>query len=220
MNNNYDIEINFKVITDNSTDKTKTKEEFEEFLEDQIQSLELQFENYIAFVIDNINDTESANRAILLRLNSGDTQIFYNSTDTYLKSKSKLEEATDSDYGVMSPHDHAVLYNLDQNMNTDEANSILNQNNEVLKDIIEIDDEKTITNTNKIYKFKDGKISTIEDIKNQLEDQNESLSNIEDFLNADSDMMSNYTNLQEYIDRIISDSVSNIIDGYINHTHL
>lgn len=214
-----DIAIQFKIITDNSTDKTKTKEEFNEFLEDQIEKLEFDYDNYVAFVVDNINDTKMANKAILLRLNGGDTQVFYNSVDTYLISKSKTEAVTKSDYGLMTNDLYLMLKSIDSNLNLEKTESIITENNKIINDVIEVDDDKTVSNSNVIYKFKDKKISTIDDIYEIINSQSDSISNIEDFLNSNSNMMSNYTNLDEYIESIVKTKVDSIINRYLNHTH-
>jgi len=219
-NSNNDTQISFQIVTDNGTDKTKTKEEFLEFLDESIMKLELQYESYIAFVVDNINDTEGSNRAILLRLNGGDTQIFFNSSDTFLMSRavSAKEEVTSDNYGLMSPVNLAKLLNLDDNLNIEKTNATVASNNEILTDIVEVDEEKTVSNTNKIYKFKEGKISTIEDIKDQLEDQAETIENISDFLNS-GNVLTQYSDIQDYIETLVESKVDKIVNEYINHTH-
>jgi hypothetical protein len=217
MADSNSIELEFRIITDNTSDTTKTPEDFNDYLEDTIQTLELNSDNYVAYVVDNMNDTSSANRALLLRYNGGDTQIFYNSTDNYLKSRSKSDLSTASDNGLMSSHDYALLRNLDENLNIEDTSALVENNNEILTDIIEVDEDKTVTNTNKIYKFKENKISTIDDINERLDTDEENIENIMDFL--DEDLVSSYANLKEYIDSLIASSVDTIISDYINHTH-
>ena len=217
---NTEKQISFQIVNDSTSDKTKTKEEFQEFLEDTIMKLELQYDDYVAFVVDNINDTEGANRAILLRLNGGDTQVFFNSSDTFLMSRavSANEEVTSDNYGLMSPINLAKLLNLDDNLNIEKTNSTVASNNEILSDIIEVDEEKTVNNKNKIYKFKEGKISTIDDINDQLEAHSESIEAISDFLQLEN-TNSQYLNIQEYIETLVDAKVDKIVSDYINHTH-
>ena len=216
---NEDLSINFKIIT-GENNETMTIDEFEDFLGDQKETLDLQEGNYLAYVIDNMYaEGNEANKAILLKLNDAETQVFYNSTDTYIKSKSKRDHVSDSDYGVMSPKDYTTLYNLDQNLNTDEATSIINNLNDVVNDIVEVDDDKTVTNTNKIYKFKDGKVSTIDDILSKLDEVNENLTDIQAFLLGNSNIFSEYTDLASYIQETIQNQIGSITNSYINHTH-
>jgi len=217
-----DTTINFKIITDSTATRTKTAEEFKEYLEDQIISLESQYENYIAFVVDNNNDAEGANRAILLRIQGGETQVFFNSSDTFLRSRavSADEKVSNSDYGLMDPVDYLVLMNLNKNLNVNETSSIVKQNNTILNNIIELDEEKTTNVNNPIYKFKDKKISTIDNIDSELESIHEDIDNINSFINGNNDeLVSNYVSLKEYIDAIVKESANDIINGYINHTH-
>ena len=216
---NEDLSINFKIIT-GENNETMTIDEFESFLDDQKETLDLQEGNYLAYVVDNMYaEGNEANKAILLKLNDGETQVFYNSADTYIKSMSKRDHVSDSDYGIMSPKDYTTLYNLDQNLNTEEAVSILNNVNDVVNDIVEVDEDKTVTNTNKIYKFKDGKISTIDDILSKLDEINENLTDIQAFLSGNDNMFSEYTDLASYIQETIQSQIGNIINSYINHTH-
>lgn len=214
------IQLEFRIITDETSDKTKTPEEFQDFLDEKITNLELASDSFIAYVIDNMNDTESANRAILLRYNGGETQIFYNSIDVFLKSRSKSDLATASDNGLMSSHDHALLKNLDANLNTDEATSIITSTNEIIKDIIEVDKDATVSDKNKIYKFKDKKISTIDKINNKLSELEELLNEIWNFINPENnELMYTHSSIQDYINELIKNSEQSIVNDYINHTH-
>ena len=49
------IQLEFRIITDETSDKTKTPEEFQDFLDEKITNLELASDSFIAYVIDNMN---------------------------------------------------------------------------------------------------------------------------------------------------------------------
>lgn len=213
----------FKLVTDGDNTKTKTAEEFEIFVNNKIQELDLQYDNYIAFVIDNTTDELSSNKALLIRYKGGETQKFYKSTDTFLKSRSESDKATASDNGLMSANDYALLRNLDQNLNINDTNTVVAANNKILSDIIQVDEDNTKTNSNIIYKFKDKKISTIDEIQTKLNDIDNRLTELLKFFSSgydnDDDIISNYDSMAEYINSLITNSSSDIISNFINHTH-
>lgn len=198
----------------------ESKEEFNEFIDEKMIELNSQ-SDYICFIIDNGDDPDNSHKALLIRNNNNEPTIFFNSMDTFLKSKAGINDgidrelATKSDHGLMSNFDYTLLRNLDSIFNIGESTSKIEENSNILNDIFEIIDKSKPNN--KIYHIKEGKIDNFDKINENITEIAGDIKELSNFIG--NSLQQNYTTLEEYINEKITNSVKNIIDGYINHTH-
>lgn len=209
-------ELEFRLII-----KERTCETLKEFnsLIDGAKAELINIPSYLTYIIDNGNDPKHSNKALLLRFNSGEPQVFYNSMDTFSKNNSPTELATSSDNGLFSSYDYVLLRNLDTYLNITDTTNTLAKHDKLLNELFTKNEEES-TYKKDVYNINENAVSNFKLASKNMEDQQTKINDITTFLGEGTDEgMGKYTTLSEYIKSAVNDSINNILNQYINHIH-
>lgn len=202
------ITFKIKIVTGENDWNTELKG-IEELLASENNS-----DNLVAFITNN----SGTKGAIAVRYEGGDIVTVYNSEDCYKISTRNEQEAKEGVTGLFSSYDFALLNNLNKNLNIEETTSIVNENSTILNDIISLADEKeNPDNTKTLYNLNADKIINFKNMINDMDTMKNEIENINNYLDLGNNANST---LKEYISQQIEENLSNVIEGYINHTHM
>lgn len=210
-------EVQFCLKLGNKTCENKAA--FNDFIEEQMVSL-VNVPDYICYVIDNEDDPDYSHKALIIRNNGNEPNVFFNSMDTFLKSRSAMDKESEkelanaSDHGLMSNYDYTLLRNLDAVFNIEDATNKIEENSNIINEIFE-ESKKSKVN-NKVYHIKEGKVDNFDEINEKVKANSDTIEDISTFIQG---IQTKYATLEDYITDKIKNSAKDILDGYINHVH-
>lgn len=203
-NNSFSSELNIKINELTSQLKNTTDSDNYSYLiiiSSEPETTEITSENNVAILYKD-RDSDIIN-------------ILYNSDQNYLKSRRNSEIATNSEVGLMSNLDYELLRNLDEKLNIDKASSMITEDDETLKNILDVSEK----NGYKVYTLKN--ITNLVDINEKINELSERVSSLESFFNIDdlTSSFNQYSNIDDYIQHEIEKKIDDITNNYLNHTH-